>query len=207
MAPGSPRKRALVLGLTGPVAGGKTSAAGCLARCGAEVLELDTLGHGLLADPAVRAEVDAAFPEAAGETDPAGLRRLLAKIVFADAERLDRLERILHPRMCDLVRSRLAAREAAGAARAAVVCGAMLYEMGLDEVCNLVVVVDAPEELRRRRVLAGRGWSPAEMARREERQLPAAVKRGRAWRVVDNRGTLKELDAAMTAIWKETTCQ
>jgi len=200
------KERIRVIGLTGPIAGGKSSAARFLAERGAEAIELDTLGHEFLAEPAVRAEVDAAFPEAAAAADLAGLRRRLGEIVFRDAQRLARLEAILHPRMCARVRERIAARRASGSGGALVVCGALLYEMGLDEACDAVVCVDAPEELRAERARASRGWSRAELARRESHQLPAAVKRGRADRAVDNDGDAGKLAAAMAAIWKEFSC-
>jgi len=198
--------RVVVLGVTGPVAGGKTSAADCLAERGAEVLELDGIGHRLLAEPEVRAEVDAAFPEVAGSGDSAELRRKLGQIVFADPERLAALEGILHERMCDHVRERIARRRDSGSDGVVVVVGALLYEMGLDEACDAVINVDAPEELRRERAAASRGWSPEEIGRREARQLSAQVKRGRADRNVDNAGSRKELEAAMAAIWEEYAC-
>jgi dephospho-CoA kinase len=196
----------VVLGVTGPVAGGKTSAAGCLAARGAEVLELDRIGHELLGEVAVRAEIDAAFPEVAGAGDLAELRRALGDIVFADAERLAALERILHERMCDRVRERIAARRESDGSGVVVVVGALLYEMGLDQACDAVINVDAPEPLRRERAAASRGWSPEEVSRREARQLAAEVKRGRADHNVENTGSREELEAVMAAIWEEYAC-
>ncbi|KKM15009.1 hypothetical protein LCGC14_1700400, partial [marine sediment metagenome] len=58
--------------------------------------------------------------------------------------------------------------------RAIVIDSPLLYETGLDAVCDLVVFVDAPLEQRRRRVAAARGWSSGELARRESLQKPAA---------------------------------
>ena len=195
-----------VLGLTGPIAGGKTGAARCLAARGAEVVELDAVGHALLAEPAVRAQVDAAFPEVAGIGDPSELRKRLGEIVFADPEKLAALERVLHERMCERVRQRVAGRRAAGTGGVLVVAGALLYEMGLEEACDAVIVIDAPEALRAERAAAARGWSLEEVRRREARQLAAEVKRGRADRVVDNTGTQEELEAAMASIWEEYAC-
>ncbi len=198
--------RLLVIGVTGPVAGGKTAAAGFLAERGAEVVELDRVGHELLEEPGVRAEVDAEFPEVAGVPGGAELRARLGEIVFADRERLAALERVLHERMCARVRERIDARRAGGAGGVMVVVGALLYEMGLDGACDAVVDVDAPPEVRNRRALESRGWSPEDVARREERQLPPEVKRERADRVVENSGDLAELAAAMAAILEEYTC-
>lgn len=196
----------VVLGLTGPIAGGKTSAARALASRGAEVLELDGIGHELLAEPEVRAEVNAAFPEVAGVGELPALRKRLGEIVFADPEKLAGLERILHERMCARVRERIAERRAAASGGVLVIAGALLYEMGLDEACDAVIVIDAPEGLRAERAAAARGWSLEEVKRREARQLAAEVKRGRADRAVDNTGTLEELEAAMASILEEYAC-
>lgn len=196
----------LVLGVTGPVAGGKTSASDALAARGAEVLELDAIGHALLAEPEVRAEVNAGFPEVAGIGDQAELRSRLGEIVFADAGRLADLERILHERMCARVRERVDTRRAAADGSVVVVSGALLYEMGLDETCDAVLVVDAPPEVRRQRAAESRGWSAEEVARREARQLSAEVKRGRADRVIDNAGNLQSLEAEVASILEEFSC-
>jgi dephospho-CoA kinase len=196
-----------VLGLTGPIAGGKTAAAGMLGRRGARVIELDAVGHELLAEPAVRAEVAAAFPPVAGVADPQELRRRLAEIVFADPRELARLERILHVRMCARVRSEVAAAKKSGRSGLLVIAGALVFEMGLDELCDAVIFVDAPRAERLRRARASRGWTEEEVARREARQMPVEGKRLRADRVIDNAGTEKELEAAVAAIWEEFGCQ
>jgi len=198
--------RVVVLGVTGPIAGGKTSATDALAALGAEVLELDRIGHELLAESGVRAEVDAAFPDVAGVADMKELRTRLGAIVFADSGKLATLERILHERMCLRVRERIDERRENGPGGVIVVAGALLYEMGLDEVCDSVVVVDAPEEVRRQRAAESRGWSAEGVKSREARQLSAEVKRGRADRVVDNSGNLQSLVAVMAAIWEEYSC-
>lgn len=198
-----------VIGLTGPVASGKSAAAAELARRGAAVLDLDAIGHRLLGDPGVRAEVDAAFPEAAGTVGGEGaeLRRRLAEVVFADPNRLARLERILHPRICEAVKSAVEEARAAGWPPAVVIQGALLYEMGLDEICGEVILVDAPREVRIERARRSRGWSGAEVARREARTMPVEGKRLRADRVLDNSGTEEELKAAVAAMWEEWSCQ
>jgi dephospho-CoA kinase len=198
--------RVVVLGVTGPIAGGKTAATDLLAARGAQVVELDRVGHELLGEEEVRAEIDAAFPEVAGVADPAELRARLGGIVFADAERLAALEGILHGRMCDRVRERVAERRRAAVPDMLVIVGALLLEMGLDEICDAVVVVDAPEDLRAQRAAESRGWDRGELRRREARQMPAEVKRGRADRVVDNSGSKQELEAEVAAIWEEYVC-
>lgn len=196
-----------VIGLTGPAAGGKTAAAEELGRLGAKVIELDTVGHELLAEPAVREEIDRAFPQAASARSIAELRKRLAAVVFSDPAELARLERILHARMCERVRQRINEWRGSGEKGLAVIVGALVFEMGLDDLCEAVVLVDAPRELRLERAKRTRGWSEAEIARREARQLPLETKRLRSSRVFDNSGTEEELKAAVSAIWEEFGCQ
>ncbi len=196
-----------VIGLTGPVAGGKSAAAEILERRGARIVDLDALGHELLADPQVREEVNAAFLEAADADDLKELRRRLADIVFADDAALSRLERILHGRMCSRVREMVEDRRRSGAAGTVVIAGALVYEMGLEALCDAVVLVDAPRELRLRRARESRGWSEDEVMRREAKQMPLEGKRLRADRVLDNSGTRQQLEAAVAAVWEEFGCQ
>jgi len=196
-----------VIGLTGPVAGGKSTAARMLEARGARIIDLDELGHELLADPAVREEVNAAFRAAADTDDLAELRRRLAEIVFSDDAALVRLEHILHGRMCARVGELLAGWRAAGAGGLAVIAGALVLEMGLDGLCDAVVLVDAPRDLRLRRARQSRGWSAQEVNRREAKQLPLEAKRLRADRVLENSGTPEQLEAAVAAIWEEFGCQ
>lgn len=203
----SVRRPVRVLGLTGPVASGKSAFARLLESRGARVLSLDAVGHELLAEPPVRKEINAAFPEAVGIMDRAGLRRRLAEVAFADPERLVRLERILHPRMCDAVRRQAEAHRTAAGTGTLVVEGALLYEMGLDALCDAVVVVDAPLELRLARARAARGWSQDEVNRRQARQMPAEGKRLRADLVVENSGEERELEARAVWVWEELGCQ
>ncbi|HOX06415.1 MAG TPA: dephospho-CoA kinase [Planctomycetota bacterium] len=196
-----------VIGLTGPVAGGKSEAARLLAERGARIVDLDAIGHELLADPQVREEVNRAFSEAADAGDLGELRRRLAGIVFADGTALSRLEHILHGRMCEVVRREVARLRASGESGLAVIAGALVFEMGLEELCDAVVLVDAPLEIRIDRARRSRGWDREEIMRREGRQMPLEAKRLRANRVLDNSGTREQLEAAVAAIWEEWGCQ
>jgi len=198
--------RVRVLGVTGPVAGGKSSVSAALAERGAEILELDSIGHRLLAGDEVRKQVEEEFPEVQDCSSQEELRSRLGAIVFSDPRRLAALERILHPRMCDVVRERVEALRLEAEEGVLVISGALLFEMGLDEICDRVVTVDAPFEVRVRRASQSRGWTEQEIKRREARQLPAQVKRQRADCVIDNSGDHLELQARVGNIWEEFLC-
>lgn len=176
-----------VLGITGPPAAGKSALSRRLAALGAYVVDVDALGHDASSTPTAREAIRAAF----GTAD----RRELARITFADATSLRRLEAIVHP----IVRARIDEEVAAarrGKAPLVVLDCALLFESGLDAVCDATADVDAPDALRFARAKSAHGWDEAEVRRRDAAQLPATQKRARAGRVVVNDGDEARLDAA-----------
>jgi dephospho-CoA kinase len=132
-----------------------------------------------------------------GSLDRAALRA----IVFNDADRRDALERILHP---EIARLRAAEEEKLALAGAAIVVHEipLLFETGLDGEFDLVVLVDAPEHVRLRRIVAARGVDEQEAKRMMAAQQPAAPKRARAAIVIDNDGTLEQLRARAAEAWQ-----
>lgn len=117
-------------------------------------------------------------------------RARIAEIVFADREELAWLESLLHPRVR---RAYLSWLEGVAGAELAVVEVPLLYETGAERLFDAVVLITAPEELRRRR--AG-----ARVDERSARLLPDAEKARRADFVYVNDGTLEELDAFVAGV-------
>src|SRR6185437_2192040 len=168
----------IVLGLTGSVGMGKSTAAAMLRQLGVPVHDADAAVHRLLAPGgAAVAAVAAAFP---GTAVGSGIdRALLGKQVFGDAAALRRLERILHP----LVRkSEQRFLKQARARRAPLVALdiPLLFETGGEKRCDAVVVVSAPAFLQRARVLARPGMSEERLRAILAKQVPDAEKRRRA---------------------------
>ena len=170
--------RTRILGLTGSVGMGKSTAAAMLARLGVPVFSADACVHRLIGPggPAVAA-VARAFPAAAadGRID----RARLAKAAFGDADALRRLEGILHP----LVRAaehRFIRRQALARRRLAALEIPLLFETGAEALCDAVVVVTAPPFVQAARVLARPGMTPARLAAIRARQMPEGEKLRRA---------------------------
>lgn len=183
-----------MIGLTGAVGAGKSTVSAELALAGALVIDVDRMGHDVLAEPDVRdAVVRELGPDVTG-ADGALDRRALAARVFVDRSALARLEAIVHPAVAQRLRTALDAARSS-AARAVVVDCALLFEGGLAPLCDATVVVETDEALRLRRVAASRGWTEDETRRRESAQLPASEKAARADRVLRNDGTPDELRA------------
>lgn len=171
-----------ILGLTGSVGMGKSTAAAMLRRMGVPVYDADASVHRLMAKGgAAVAAVAAAFPgvERSGAID----RAALGRCVFGDDEALKRLEAIIHP----LVRrdeDSFLRRMRRQRARLVVMDVPLLFESGRDKRYNATMVVSAPEFLQRARVLARPGMTPARLAAIRARQMPDAEKRRRAAFVV-----------------------
>jgi len=167
-----------ILGLTGGIGTGKSTAAAMLRRMGVAVFDADAAVHRLLGPggAAVKA-VAKTFPGvAAGNAID---RASLGKIVFADPGALRRLEAILHP----LVRAEESAflkTRRARHARLAVLDIPLLYETRGDRCCDAVAVLWAPAFIQRARVLSRPGMDEARLAAILAQQLPIPHKRRRA---------------------------
>jgi dephospho-CoA kinase len=169
----------IILGLTGSVGMGKSTALAMFRRLGVPVHDSDAAVHRLLAPHgAAVAAVATAFPEALaadGGIDRAGLGRR----VFADRAALQRLERILHP----LVRQRQARFLKLACSRRVplvVLDIPLLFETGGDRRCDRVIVVSAPAWVQRARVMARPGMTDARFRAILAKQMPDAEKRRRA---------------------------
>jgi len=179
--------RKLVIGIAGGIASGKSLVSQTLAALGARVVDSDALVRVELADPEVRE----AFRDWWGEgvCSPGGgvNRSAVADIVFEDSEQRKRMESFLYPRLERRRKQLMAAFDADPAARAIVINSPLLYEVGLDKICHVVVFVEADCATRFRRAERTRGWSRYEFDRREKLQKPLDMKSQAAdYRVVNN---------------------
>jgi dephospho-CoA kinase len=193
----------IVLGLTGSIGMGKSTAAAMLRRLGLPLFDADQVVHRLLAPggAAVRAVADA-FPGV--ETQSAGIdRALLGRRVFGDAVALKRLERILHPMVAAEERRFLLGAKARRE-RLAVLDIPLLFETGGDRRCDYVLVVSAQALLQRQRVLRRPGMTSIRLAAILRMQMPDHEKRRRADFIVPtglSKGhTLRSLRAIITLL-------
>ena len=193
--------RPFVLGLTGSVGMGKSTVARMFARLGVPVFDADVIVHGLQGPGgALVGSIEHAFP---GTTGPTGVDRAeLGRRVFADPAALARLEEIVHP----AVRARREEFLLEHAGAPLVVFDIpLLFEKGaLDEV-DAVLVVSAPPDVQRARVLARRGMSPERFAEVLALQLPDAEKRARADYLIDTGCPIGETEAAVAALVEKLT--
>jgi dephospho-CoA kinase len=169
----------IILGLTGSIGMGKSTAAKMLRRLGVPLYDADAEVHGLLAPGggAVRA-VEAAFPGV--RNDAGGIdRQKLGRRVFGDTPALRRLEAILHPRVRTVER-RIVAQARSRRQKLVVLDIPLLFEIRGEKRCDYVLVVSAPARLQRERVLRRSGMTEQRFADILRAQVPDAAKRRRA---------------------------
>ncbi len=167
-----------VIGLTGGIGMGKSTAAAAFRRAGIPVFDADAVVHGLQAQGgAAIPAIAAAFPDTVhdGRLDRAALRR----VVMGDTAALRRLEAIVHPLVRRSERQFLARARRAGR-RVVVLDIPLLLETGGDKRVDLVVVVTAPHAVQIARVRQRRHMSRAEIEAVIARQMPDTEKRRRA---------------------------
>lgn len=194
-------KRALRIGLTGPIGCGKSTVAGWLWQHGAAVIDADAEARAVT-EPggAVLEAVIARFGEAFRGADGSLDRAAMARLVFEDPAALADLEAIVHPAVRPRILAAIDAAEAAGAP-AIVIEAIKLVEGGLAELCDEVWLVDCKPATQRAR-LAGRGMDPTEARRRIAAQGDLVARlRPYATRVLATDGTPRETEARAAALY------
>lgn len=188
-----------VIGLTGGIASGKSTVGRMLEDLGAAVVDADQLAREVVAPgtPGLR-EVVAAFGSDVLDEEGRLARERLGERVFADPGERRRLERILHPRIAELARQRLAAVRG----RLAVYQAPLIFETGREGEFQGVLLVDCEPDLQLSRLMVRDRLGEADARARLAAQLPAAERRRRATWVVDNSGSLDDTRAQLLRLWE-----
>jgi dephospho-CoA kinase len=190
-AVGGPR---LTVGLTGGVASGKSLAAGAFAALGVPVCDADQVAREVVARGSgalerIAAEFGAGMLLPDGHLD----RRRMREVVFADAGARRRLEAITHP----LIRARLLAWRDAQRAPYVILDVPILVESGMDALVERILVVDASEQTRIRRLMSRDGVSEALARQMLAAQATREERLACADDVIANEGSLDELHTAV----------
>ena len=193
----------LLVGLTGNIASGKSTVAQLLSEHGATIIDADVLarravekGSAVYDEIVKRWGTSVLLPD--GNLDRAALRR----VVFTDAKELEALNNLVHPEVERLRRIRIDEAKARGDRM--VVCDIpLLFEKKMADRFDKIVLVDAPRPLRLERLVSERGLRETEAMDMIAAQMPAELKRARADYVIDNGGTLADLERKVDDVWAE----
>ena len=190
----------LLVGLTGGIGSGKSTVAQMLEKLGAVVFDADVLARevvepGTPGHQAVVERFGANVLAPGGELD----REALASIVFADPSARRDLEAIVHPE----VRRRFAegSEEYRDSDRVVVLSAPLLVETGMHTAFDVLLVVATPVEMQIERLLRERGMSEASIRARIDAQAPPEVKAEAADVLIDNVGTIEELEDRVGEVW------
>jgi dephospho-CoA kinase len=191
----------IVIGLTGGIASGKSTVARMLSELGAVVIDADKVGHEVLR-PHTEAwrKVVAAFGR-----DILGLneeidRSKLSQLVFNDPRALQRLSRIMHPLMHEMVRQKIEALRHQGAG-VVVLEAALLIEAGWTDLVDRVWVTITPESAVVNRLVSQKGFTEEQAAARIKAQTPIARRAKNAAVVIENDSDMNTLRQKVEALW------
>ncbi len=186
----------MIVGLTGSIGMGKTTAAHHLASKGIPVFDSDAAVHELYQGEAVPL-IARAFPDAVrdGRVD----REQLSRAISAEPGAMQRLEAIVHP-LVRAAQKRFLLEHAARGAPLVVFDIPLLFETGADALMDATIVVSAPLDVQKARVLARPGMTEDKFKLLLSRQLSDAQKRARADFVVETGGTIEETQLALDRI-------
>jgi dephospho-CoA kinase len=191
----------LLVGLTGNIGSGKSTVAQMLSERGATIIDADVLARravevGTAAFEKIVARWGREILNAEGQLDRAALRR----VVFADHEQLEELNQIVHPEV-ERLRSRLV-EQARKRGDALVVCDIpLLFERHMTNRFDRIILVDAHRGVRLERLVKDRGLEQTEAMDMIAAQMPAELKRARADFIVENDGTLTQLERRVQDVW------
>lgn len=198
-----PSRPPSVIGLIGGIASGKSAVAEILGRWGADRFDADGAGHEALAQPAVLQQLRKRWGDAVVDPRGRAIRSEIARRVFADTETagadLQFLNFVTHP----WIRAAFQRHLARCTSPVLLLDAALLLEAGWERYCDEILFVDAGDETRRERAVA-RGWTEDDWVARESTQLPLEEKRRKATHVLDNSGSLAQLEeqlAPLAAAW------
>lgn len=190
-----------LIGLTGNIASGKSAVSAMLAQRGATIIDADVLARdavtkGSPALDAIVAKWGTEVLDDQGNLDRAALRH----VVFDNQTDLDALNEIVHP---DVARRRAEAVAVARKRGDKVVVSVipLLFERHLAEQFDSIVLVDAPRSERLERIVRDRGIDETEAMKMIASQMPSDLKRARADYVIENSGSLEDLEDEVSRVW------
>lgn len=192
----------MIVGLTGSIAMGKSEVAKTIGQLGIPVFDADKEVHQLYDSPEGTKLLRDCVPEAivAGQVD----RAKLSTVVLNDPRRLDQLETIVHAEITERREKFLDVARSAHE-KIVVLDIPLLFEKHLDSATDVTVVVSAPESLQHQRALARPGMTKQRLEKILLRQMPDAEKRRRADHVIENTGTLDDLQLKTRLLFSALT--
>jgi len=186
-----------VIGLTGNIATGKSAVMDILKKLGAYAIDADKVAHQIMGQAQIKEDIVRTFGDDILKPDGEIDRSKLGAIVFRDANALRQLEQLVHPMVMQAVDGLIEQ----AVSNVVVVEAIKLIESGMYRTCDAVWVVTAPVEQQLHRLVKQRGLTEDEAMMRIQAQPPQAAKLAHADVVIDNTGSLLDLERQVRAEW------
>jgi len=192
----------LLIGLTGNIASGKSTVARLLSERGATIIDADVLARRVV-EPGMPAfdEIVRRWGQEVVAPDGSLDRDALRRLVFSHHEQLEELNTIVHPEVA-AYRDRLVDEARQRGDRLVVQDIPLLFERGLVDQFDRIILVDAPRPVRLERLMRERRLSETDAMDMITAQMPAELKRARADYLIENVGTVRELEERVSEVWQ-----
>ncbi|HHY78740.1 MAG TPA: dephospho-CoA kinase [Clostridiales bacterium] len=193
----------MVIGLTGGIASGKSTVSSILKDLGAYIIDVDKIGKDVV-EKGQKAYNDIVcfFGKAILLPDGQINRKALGNIVFSDSEKLKKLNSITHPHIIARVKDIISKCKDEGIDRI-VVDAAILIEMGLNSLCDMVWLVTVDKDTQLKRLMERDNYTYEEANNRIMAQTSDKNKLNYADVVIDNNGTLEDLKKKVVELWNK----
>ena len=193
----------ITIGLTGGIACGKSNVSACLRSLGAVIIDGDVLSRELTAPGgAALPDIRKAFGDGVFCEDGTLNRRALGAAVFGHDDMRAKLDGIMQPLLLTLILRGIEDARQAGA-EMCVLDMPLLYEVGLDRLCDRVWCVYIPESLQLERLMARDGFTRVDAEARLRSQMPAREKADRADVVIDTSGSIEYTCSMIPALYEQ----
>ena len=189
-----------VIGLTGGIGTGKSTASEYLRKQGFSIIDADRISREIV-EPGtlLLKELEKNFGSGIIKDDGTLDRKALAAIVFSDKEKKSRLDGLMHGHILDEIERKISESQS-GEGRGIIVDAPLLFETGLEKKCDQVWLITADEKLRILRVCERDGMDPEEVRARIQNQMADEEKTERPHRIVDNSGSKEALLAQLAEL-------
>lgn len=188
-----------VIGLTGGIATGKSTASAFFKKEKIPVIDADAITHQLYGENAtgsraVKQAFGAEYLDKKGRVD----RQKLGQLVFNQPAALQKLDRIIHPLVVQELKKQIKQEEKNY--NLLVIDVPLLFESGLDKLCDAIIVISLPEELQVKRLMERNQLTKQQAITRINSQMPLSEKEAKATYVVSNTGTIEVLEDNLSKI-------
>ena len=198
-----PAKKTYVVGLTGGIGCGKSEAAKYLCSLGAKHIDADAISRSLTADDgAALPELRRIFGDGIFNDDGSLNRRALGDLVFSDVGSKRALEGVIHPLVQRQVMDEIAAASAAGIP-VTILDVPLLFETGMDVLCDETWTMSVPPEVQVRRVQARDGMTEEQARARIAGQLPMEERNARSNKVINSDRPVEKTQAELNALFMQ----